>query len=57
MLANLSYLECMEMHRLADLGKPVESIYTIGYNDRFLGLLEMPLPRFIEVSDIPPHRI
>lgn len=47
MLANLSYLEVIEMARMEDEETPVDSIYTIGYTDRFVGLLEMPLPRFV----------
>jgi hypothetical protein len=57
MLGNLSYMEVIEMEKLAEEGNPVDSIYTIGYIDRFSGLLEMPLPRFMQSSDIPPHRI
>jgi hypothetical protein len=45
------------MHRLADAGAPVKSIYTIGYVDATLGIREMPLPLFIADSDVPPHKI
>ena len=30
--------------------------FTVGYEDRFLGILEMPFVEFI-ASDIPQHRI
>ena len=30
--------------------------FTIGYEDRFLGVLEMPFDEFI-VSEVPKHRI
>ena len=29
----------------------------VGYEDRFVGLMEMPIMGFIENSDIPSHRI
>ena len=30
--------------------------FTVGYEDRFLGLLEMPFDEFIE-SEVPRHRL
>lgn len=31
--------------------------YTIGYEDRFLGILEIPYLEFAQKADIPSHRI
>jgi len=49
MLGNLSYLDCMEMERQAEQGTPIESMYTVGYIDRFAGIIESPLMYFMEL--------
>jgi len=31
--------------------------FAVGYEDRFVGILEIPYTEFIEKTDIPTHRI
>jgi Uncharacterized protein conserved in archaea len=31
--------------------------FTVGYEDRFLGILEIPFLEFAKKTDIPTHRI
>lgn len=57
-LANLAHLEKITKENIKAIGEPVpETIYLVGYEDRFVGMMEMPLKGFVENSDIPSHRI
>ena len=57
MIPRMAYLEKQSKEQLiAATGSAPESIFDIGYEDRFMGLVEMPLINFLNL-DVPSHRV